>query len=86
MADTASSENSVNKEINDNTTLSPQLRGRFKNLVKNYWKDDQVGMLNEMSTVQMIDLYKQIGGNETVIEQLTSINNDQALGEINEML
>ena len=85
MADSASSENSVNKEINDNTTLSPQLRGRFKNLVKNYWKDDQVGMLNEMSTVQMIDLYKQIGGNETVIEQLTSINNDQSLGEINEM-
>ena len=38
-----------------------------------------------MSIEQMIDFYKQIGGNETVIEQLTSINNNQALGEINEM-
>jgi hypothetical protein len=85
MADTSSSENSVNKEINDNTTLSPQLRGRFKNLVKNFWKDGNVGMINEMTIQQMIDFYKQIGGNETVIEQLTNLNNDQSLGEINEM-
>ena len=42
-------------------------------------------MINEMSIEQMIDFYKQIGGNETVVEQLTSINNDQSLGEINEM-
>ena len=36
MADTSSSENSVIKEISDNTTLSAQLRGRFENLVKNF--------------------------------------------------
>ena len=42
-------------------------------------------MLYQMTIEQMIDLYKQIGGNETVIEQLTSINNDQTLGEINQM-